>query len=206
MTKKMSNSLEQAKKEYAEFEERVKRSVLLSNLSPEVTAPILKMALEQFGNVVSSEFIPNLNFPYDIPQCALVEMEDPGKAGKVIKTMTSFPFMISGMPRPVTASPAKAEMFADRPALPGRKINFRWVDKSHPDFEVGERIKRLCSRHIKETFALAQLQLEEEAKLGKQQEDMVVSNYKKHEMIELLLQDGIAARLAHRYGINLSED
>ncbi|KAK8916679.1 hypothetical protein KSP39_PZI023223 [Platanthera zijinensis] len=202
----MSNNLDQARKEYTEFQERVKRSVLLDNLSPEVTAAVLKMALEQFGNVVNIEFIPNLNMPYDIPQCALVEMDDPGKANKVIRTMKDFPFMISGMPRPVSAHPAKAEMFTDRPPLPGRKISFRWVEKSNPDFEVAERVKRLCSRHVKESLALAQLQLEEEEKLGKQQEDMVLSNYKKHEMIELLLMDGIAAKLAHRYGIDLSED
>ncbi|XP_020578082.1 uncharacterized protein LOC110023152 [Phalaenopsis equestris] len=202
----MSNNFEQARKEFTEFQEKVKRSVLLSNLSPEVTAAVLKMALEQFGNVVNVEFIPNLTIPYDMPQCALVEMEDSEKAIKVVKTMKDFPFMISGMPRPVSAYAAKAEMFSDRPAQPGRKINFRWVDKSSPDFEVGERLKRLCSRHGKESLALVQLQLEEEEKLGKQQEDMVTSNYKKHEMIELLLLDGIAAKLAHRYGIDLSEE
>ncbi|XP_028552549.1 uncharacterized protein LOC110100112 isoform X1 [Dendrobium catenatum] len=206
VNKRMSSSIEQARKEFAEFEEKVKRSVLLSNLSPEVTAAVLKMALEQFGNVVNIEFVPNLTIPYDMPQCALVEMEDPVKARKVIKTMKDFPFMISGMPRPVSAHPAKAEMFSDRPPLPGRKINFRWVDKSSPDFEVAERLKRLCSRHGKESLALAQLQLEEEEKLAKQQEDMVMANYKKHEMIELLLLDGIAAKLAHRYGIDLSEE
>lgn len=206
VNKKGLNGLEQARKEFAEFEEKVKRSVLLFNLSPEVTTAVLKMALEQFGNVVNVEFIPNLTIPCDMPQCALVEMEDAEKARKVIKTMKDFPFMISGMPRPVSAHPAKAEMFSDRPAKPGRKINFRWVDKSKPDFEVGERVKKLCSRHVKESLALTQLQLEEEDKLAKQQEDMVMSNYKKHEMIELLLMDGIAAKLAHRYGIDLSED
>lgn len=153
----MSSCVEQARKGFAEFEEKVKRSVLLFNLSPEVTAPVLKMALEQFGNVVNLEFIPNLTIPYDLPHCALVEMEDAEKAGKVIKTMRDFPFMISGMPRPVTAHPVKAEMFSDRPAKPGRKIKFRWVDKSNPDFEVGERLKKLCSRHGKESLALAQV-------------------------------------------------
>ncbi|PKA47460.1 hypothetical protein AXF42_Ash020189 [Apostasia shenzhenica] len=202
----MSNTSEEAKKKYADFEEKVKRTVLLDNLSPEVTSAVVKTALEQFGSVLSVEFIPNLTIPFDIPQSALVEMADAEKASKVIKTMKEFPFMISGMPRPVRALVAKPEMFADRPPLPGRKINFCWVDRSDPDFEVADKLKMLCGKHTKENLALIQLQLEEEEKLAQQQDDMIQSNYKKHEMIELLLQDGIVAKLANHYGINLSED
>ncbi|KAG0497238.1 hypothetical protein HPP92_001929 [Vanilla planifolia] len=167
---KLSNNVEQSKKEYADFMDKVKRTVLLDNLSHEVTATVIKSALEQYGNVINVEFVPNFAIPYDIPQSALVEMEDALQASKVIKTMRGYPFMISGMPRPARAQPA-TDMFADRPPLPGRK-----------------------------------LQLEEEVKLAKQQEEMVQSNYKKYEMIELLLQDGIPGKLARHYGMNLSEE
>nr|CAD1839557.1 unnamed protein product [Ananas comosus var. bracteatus] len=68
--KKMSSSSEQARKAYAEFEEKVKRTVLLENLSPHVTTSVIKTAVDQFGTAVNVEFIPNYTLPYNIPQAA----------------------------------------------------------------------------------------------------------------------------------------
>lgn len=150
----MSTNTEEARKAYAEFEGKLKRTVFLDNLSPKVTPAVIKMALGQFGNVRNVEFMPNYTIPYDIPQCALVEMEDANKADAIITEMTNFPFMMSGMPRPVRARHAKAEMFADRPAPPDRKIEIRWVDPSDPDFEVAKKLKEMVKRHKAETLAL----------------------------------------------------
>ncbi|EHA8592308.1 hypothetical protein COCNU_contig69417195G000010 [Cocos nucifera] len=201
----MSTNME-ARKAYAEFEEKVKRTVFLDNLSHKVTPAVIKMALGQFANVVNVEFIPNYTIPYDIPQCALVEMENQEKANGIITEMTNFPFMIGGMPRPVRARPAKAEMFSDRPAPPDRKIEVRWVDPSDPDFEVAKKLKEMVQRHKAETLALVKLQLDEEEKLAKQQSEMLKSNVKKYEMIETIMQDKTASSLARHYGINLADE
>ncbi|XP_072971605.1 ASI1-immunoprecipitated protein 1-like [Typha angustifolia] len=202
----MSTNLDQAKKAYAEFEEKVKRTVLLDNLSPQVTTSVIKTALDQFGAVVSVEFIPNFTIPFNIPQAALVEMENPKQATSVINMMNDYPFMMSGMPRPVRACPAKAEMFADRPSPPDRKIQIRWVEPSDPDFEVAKELKQLVKRHHAETLALIKQQLEEEEKLAKQQQEMLSGNYRKYEMIENIMQDGTVARLARHYGVNFADE
>nr|POE70974.1 hypothetical protein CFP56_14716 [Quercus suber] len=91
-----------AQADYAAFEERRKRTVYLDNLSPQVTEPVVKTALNQFGNVKSVQFIPNYIEPRNIPQCALVEMENTRQAEAVLSEIFQFPFMISGMPRPKT--------------------------------------------------------------------------------------------------------
>nr|XP_010912036.1 uncharacterized protein LOC105038047 [Elaeis guineensis]XP_010912037.1 uncharacterized protein LOC105038047 [Elaeis guineensis]XP_010912038.1 uncharacterized protein LOC105038047 [Elaeis guineensis] len=202
----MSTDMEEARKAYAEFEEKVKRTVFLDNLSPKVTPAVIKMALGQFANVVNVEFIPNYTIPYNIPQCALVEMEDEDKAKAIITEMTNFLFMMSGMPRPVRARPAKAEMFADRPAPLDRKIEVRWVDPSDPDFVVAKKLKEMVQRHKAETLALVKLQLDEEEKLAKQQAEILKSNVKKYEMIETIMQDKTASRLARHYGVTLGDE
>ncbi|XP_008785867.1 uncharacterized protein LOC103704384 [Phoenix dactylifera] len=202
----MSTNTEEARKAYAEFEEKVRRTVFLDNLSHKVTPAVIKMALGQFGNVVNVEFIPNYTIPYNIPQCALVEMEDAKQANSIITEMTDFPFMMSGMPRPIRARRAKAEMFADRPAPPDRKIEVRWVDPSDPDFQVAKKLKEMVVRHKAETLALVKLQLEEEEKLAMQQAELLKSNFKKFEMIENIMQDGAASCLARHYGVKLADE
>ncbi|XP_020083890.1 uncharacterized protein LOC109706917 [Ananas comosus] len=201
----MSSSSEQARKAYAEFEEKVKRTVLLENLSPHVTASVIKTAVDQFGTAVNVEFIPNYTLPYNIPQAALVEMEDPKHVDTVISMMTDFPFMMSGMPRPVRARRAQPEMFADRPS-PDRKMQVRWVDPSDPDFEAAKKLKLLAKGHHVETLALIKKQLEEEEKLAKQQLEMLTANYKKYEMIENVMKDDTLGRLARHYGISLADE
>ncbi|KAF8405756.1 hypothetical protein HHK36_007833 [Tetracentron sinense] len=226
-------------KEYAAFEEKVRRTIYIDNLSPQVTGAVLKTALGQFGTVTDVQFIPNYTEFRSIPQCTLVEMETAKQAKSIVTEMTNYPFMMSGMPRPVRARPAEVEMFSDRPPKPGRKIHCRWVDPNDPDFEVAKKLKFLTRKHAAEasfilkcmdTFAIPlcslhrnlqlhwtvdtfgtivlilQLQLEEEEKLAKQQAESLKANYKKFEMIESVMLDGTAGRLARHYGLSAMDD
>ncbi|KAL6007634.1 hypothetical protein ACLOJK_033133 [Asimina triloba] len=195
-----------ADKEYAAFEEKVKRTVYVDDLSPQVTAAVLKTALDQFGTVVSIQFIPNYIEPRRIPQCALVEMETAKQAKSVIAEMTNFAFMMSGMPRPVIVRPAEAEMFADRPPRPGNNIQCRWADPKDPEFEVAKKLKYLTRKHATEVSMLIKHQVEVEEKLSEQQEKTLKGNYKKYDMLDSLAADGILNRLARRYNIDLVDD
>ncbi|XP_074568235.1 ASI1-immunoprecipitated protein 1 [Curcuma longa] len=197
---------EDARNAYNEFLEKVKRTIFLDNLSPQVTEPVVKKALGQFGNVVKIEFIPNYTIPYPIPQAALVEMENEKQAKGIVAELTSYPFMMSGMPRPVRAKPAKIEMFADRPALPDRKIEVRWVEPSDPDFNVVNELKLLYKRQNADHLAMVKHLLDEEEKIQKKQEETLQGNYKKYEQIEKLMGEGISSRLARQYGLRLDDD
>ncbi|KAB2062365.1 Putative RNA-binding rbpD [Gossypium arboreum] len=192
--------------EYAAFEEKVRRTVYLDNLSPNVTESIVRTALDQYGTVKSVEFIPNYLEPRNMPQCALVEMEKGKQAKVVISTLSEFPFMMSGMPRPVRARAAVAEMFGDRPRKPGRQIRICWLDTADPDFEVASKLKQLVKRHATETAVMLKHQLEKEEKLAKQQGETLKANYKKYEMIDSLMADGAARRLARCYNLRVSDD
>lgn len=136
--------------EYAAFGERVKRTIYIDNLSPQVTDAVLKAALDQFGNVVNVQFIPNYMNPQNLPRAALVEMETSTQADGIIAEMATSPFMVAGMPRPVSARAAVAEMFDDRPRKPGRRITFQWLDPKDPDFEVAMKTKHLIRKHAAE--------------------------------------------------------
>lgn len=48
--------------------------------------------------------------------------------------------------------------------------------------------------------------MEEEEKLAKQQEDNLKANFAKYEMIEAIMVDGTAERLARHYGLNLRDE
>ncbi|KAM1281607.1 hypothetical protein ACFX2H_022064 [Malus domestica] len=100
-----------SKFEYAAFEEKVKRTVYLDNISPQVTESIVKTALSQFGTVKSN-----------VLHCALVEMENPKEASVIGKEITEFRFMILGIPRLVRALSAAANMFDERPTMPRRQM------------------------------------------------------------------------------------
>ncbi|XP_022722066.1 uncharacterized protein LOC111279310 [Durio zibethinus] len=192
--------------EYAAFKEKVRRTVYMDNLSPHVTESVIRTALDQYGTVKSVHFIPNYLGPQNIPQCALVEMEKEKQAEVVISTLSQFPFMMSGMPRPVRARAAEVEMFADRPRQPGKQIHFRWLDPADPDFEVASKLKRLAKKHATETAVMLRHQLDKEEKLAKQQGEALKANYKKYEMIDGLMADGTARRLARHYNLRVSDD
>ncbi|OMO57619.1 hypothetical protein CCACVL1_25733 [Corchorus capsularis] len=193
--------------EYAAFVKKMRRTVYLDNLSPHVTEPVVRTALDQYGTVKSVQFIPNYFEPNNLPRCALVEMEKEKQAEVVVSTLSHYPFMMSGMPRPVRARAAEAEMFSDRPRKPNRRnILFRWVPPTDPDFEVANKLKRLAKRHADETAVMLKHQMDKERELAKQQSETLKANYKKYEGIDSVMADGTARRLARYYGMRVSDD
>ncbi|XP_027332349.1 uncharacterized protein LOC113847439 [Abrus precatorius] len=198
--------MESSAEEYAAFKLKVSRTVYFDNLSPQVTESVIRTALDQFATVKSVKFIPNYIGPSNLPQCALVEFESTKKAKEVISMIGQYPFMMSGMPRPVRAQHAVMEMFDDRPRKPNRKIICRWLDPSDPDFEVAKELKNLTRKHAAEIDFLHKLQLKEEEKLAKQQEETLEVHYKKFKMIEGIMADRTAHRLARMYNLHVADD
>ncbi|KAM7279347.1 hypothetical protein ACFE04_006481 [Oxalis oulophora] len=199
--------LSKAREEYAAFEEKVRRTVYLDNMSHQVTASVIKTAMDQFGAVKNVQFIPNYIGPKNMPQCALVEMETEKQAEAVITTLFEYPFMMSGIPRPVRARAAELSMFEDRPAKPGRpKIEVKWLDASDPAFETAKEIKRVVKRHAAEVNYLVEKQLESEEILAKQQAETLKANYKKFEIIDKITSEESARALARRYNLRIGDE
>ncbi|KAF7124348.1 hypothetical protein RHSIM_Rhsim12G0009000 [Rhododendron simsii] len=73
----LCHGFNESETDYAAFEERVRRTVYVDNLSPQVNESILKSAFDQFGNVCKVEFIPNYAEESNMPRYALVEMDSP---------------------------------------------------------------------------------------------------------------------------------
>ncbi|CAN0896753.1 hypothetical protein LINGRAHAP2_LOCUS18687 [Linum grandiflorum] len=192
--------------EYKAFLEKVDRTVYIDNLSPQANESVIKTGLDQFGNVKSVSFIANYMDPRNSMRCALVEMEARDQARNVISMLNESPFMMAGMPRPVRALKAEAEMFDDRPSKPGRKILFRWVDPKDMDFKVVQEMKRAVLRHAAEDSFLYKTQLEEEEKLHKQQLETLKANYKKYEMTAGVTSDGVAHKVVEIYGMRVADD
>ncbi|XP_061994847.1 ASI1-immunoprecipitated protein 1-like isoform X2 [Rosa rugosa] len=192
--------------EYSAFEEKVRRTVYLDNLSPQVTEPVVRKAISQFGTVKNVQFIPNYLETKNIPVSALVEMENPRQANAIVSEISHRPFMVGGIPRPVRAREAKPEMFEDRPAKPGRKIEFRWVETKDPDFEVANKLKQLAKDHALEVDIALNQQLEDEEKLAERQQGALKANHEKYEMINGVITDGTAKRLAQHYHIPVADE
>ncbi|KAL9256436.1 ASI1-immunoprecipitated protein 1-like protein [Drosera capensis] len=148
---------------------------------------------------------PNYLEPNNPACCALVELENEDQAKSVLEVLASYAFMMSGMPRPVRARPAEAEMFVHCPVRPGRRIQLYWVDPSDPDFEVAQTLKDLTKKHYAEAYLL-KLQLVEEERLSKQQAETLKTSHQKYGMIDTILDDGTAKWLADHYRVNLADD
>ncbi|XP_037488222.1 uncharacterized protein LOC119366567 [Triticum dicoccoides] len=196
----------QAEKEYADFEARVKRTIYIDQLSPLVTSQVIKASLAQCANVVSTEFIENYTIEYEIPAAALVEVDNVSQAQAAVDLMNNFPFMIGGMPRPVRAVFAKPEMFPDRPRKPGLKIEFSWVKQGDPGYDGMNKLKGLMRRQEAENMALIKNQLEEEKELASQQQETLVANSNKYDMLENLVNNGEITKLAQHYKVKLGDD
>lgn len=188
----------EAERAYAGFEEQVKRSIYLDNLSPQVTEAVIKSALDQYGCVTKIQFIPNYIEPNNTACSALVELENAKQAANVVDELTAYPFMMSGMPRPVRAQLAKEEMFEDRPVKPGRRIQICWVGPDDPDFEAAQTLKKLAKKHQAEAAYLHKCQIEEEEKLSRTQDETLKSTYHKYEMMDKVLSEK-TERLAKHY-------
>jgi hypothetical protein len=117
---------------------------------------VIKNALGQVGQVENVDILPNDVMPFgNLAQAALVEMESAKKAKAVIGTLNDFPFMISGVPRPVRAKAAWPELFRDRPTRPGKRpIEFRWVNPLDPDSDNIKKLELMAKRHQAERIAL----------------------------------------------------
>ncbi|GER56841.1 RNA-binding (RRM/RBD/RNP motifs) family protein [Striga asiatica] len=191
--------------EYNAFLKKVQRTIYVDNLSPQVTEKVMRAAFEQFGEVVSIQFIPNYFEPKNMPVAALVEMESPKQAQAILGQMENYPFMVLGMPRPIRSRPARAEMFEDRPRKPGQRIVCRWVGPEDPDFEVAKKLKNLAKKHEAEAFVLLEQQRAEEEKLAKQQNEILNGHYKKFELLEGVFLDGSAKNLGHQYNLPLAD-
>ncbi|BAF24489.1 ASI1-immunoprecipitated protein 1 [Oryza sativa Japonica Group] len=203
----MVTSHEDAKKAYADFEKKVKRTIYIDHLSPQVTSSVLKAALAQCANVVDVEFIVNYTIPYDIPSAALVELDDEIQAKAALDLMNDFPFIIGGMPRPVRATCAKPDMFRERPPCPDIKKEFRWVKQEDgTEYEGMKKLRILAKRQEAENMALIKNQLEEEKELAKQQQELLDGNYKKYDMLENVVQNGNMKSLAQHYGVSLADE
>ncbi|KAJ0836420.1 putative RNA recognition motif domain, nucleotide-binding alpha-beta plait domain superfamily [Helianthus annuus] len=190
--------------EYVAFEEKVKKTIYIDNLSPQVTKAVLENAINQFGNVKDVQFIPTYFASCGVC-AALVEMESAKQAEEIICEMGDSPLMISGMPRPVRAQKARVEMFEDRPKKHQRTIVCRWMDPSQQNFELAKKIKDLTKKHAAEAqYIMLQLE-EEEEKLHKQQSETLKTNYKKYDLIDGVQADGNVKRLKVEYGMTLND-
>jgi len=198
---------EQANKEdYADFEARVKRTIYIDQLSPQVTSQVIKAALEQCANVVNTEFIVNYTIPYDIPAAALVELDNESQAKAAVNLMNDFPFIIGGMPRPVRAVYAKPEMFRDRPRKPGLKFEISWVKQGDPEHDGMAKLKGLAKRQDAQNMALIKTQLEAEDVLAAQQQETLDANYRKFDVLENIMQNGNIKNLAQHYKVKLADE
>ncbi|KAL3357504.1 hypothetical protein AABB24_017960 [Solanum stoloniferum] len=197
--------MESLMKEYAAFEEKVKRTIFIDSLSPAATEAVVRASLDQFGNVIQVKFIPNYLEPKNVGLSALVELENADQAKTIISEISSSSFMICGMPRPVRARAAEAEMLDDRPIKPGRKIVCRWLDSSDPDFEVAKKLKHLVSKHAEEANFCLKHQLEEEENLAKKQTEILNATYKKYELIDSVVGNRVAERLSERYRVHAAK-
>ncbi|CAN4118508.1 unnamed protein product [Withania somnifera] len=197
--------MESSTKEYAAFEEKVKRTIYIDSLSPVATEAVVKAAFDQFGNVIQVKFIPNYLEPKNIGQSALIELENAAQAKTIISEISNSSFMICGMPRPVRARAAEAEMFDDRPIKPGRKIVCRWLDSNDPDFGVAKKIKLMVKKHAEEAKFCLKQQLDEEESLAKKQTEILNATYKKYELIDSVVGNRVADRLAERYKVRVAD-
>ncbi|KQK20224.1 uncharacterized protein LOC100827544 [Brachypodium distachyon] len=202
--RKNSADLE-AIKEFQEFEERVKRTVYLDNLSHHATEAIIKSSLSQFCTLRKVSFVVNYTIPYNIPQSALVEMETEKDAEVLVSMLHDFPFMMYGMPRPVRAKRATAEMFNDCPRRPGSKFKFHWVGPTDPDSEILKRLKLISRRHEVENLALIEHELEEEKLLAEQQQENLNCNFRMMETMDTVILSGMANYISRIYSINWNE-
>lgn len=192
-----------SEKDYAAFLEKVKRTIYVDNLAPQVTETVMRTAFNQFGNVKSVQFIPIYLEPKNAPRAALVEMETPKQATEIITEMGNLPFMILGMPRPARARAARLEMFDDRPRKPGRKILCRWLDPKEPDFEVAMKVKNVVRKHAAEASIVLEQQRGEEEKLASQQSETLKAQYKKFELLNTVFDDGTVKDLGRRYDMRI---
>ncbi|KAL8136352.1 hypothetical protein V2J09_002353, partial [Rumex salicifolius] len=195
-------SMGEAERAYAVFDSKVTRTVYLDNLSPQATEAVIKSAIEQYGTVIKVQLIPNYAEPILKSCSALVELAKAKQAVHVVNILSSYPFMILGMPRPIRVCHAEEEMFADRPPKPGRKIKICWLKPVDEDFKVARKLKKMAKKHLAEFAYLLKHQSEEEEKLAKTQAKTLKRAYMYHAMMEENLNTRLLNRMKKCYTDN----
>lgn len=197
------------------FEEMVRRSLLLDDVFPLVTVPVIRTALGQFGSVQSVQILSNPLDPNLAPKRVLVEMASAREVAHAIKEIQDHALMIKAVPRPVTAMRAEPTLFPDRPRkirnpnpndrkrpYPNStpKFSCAWVERGHPDWNMVHQQKVLAKKHATESLYLMQELRKEEEKLAQEQEERVTVNIKKLDMIDACMKDKTLGKLSWYYG------
>lgn len=196
-----------AQSEYQKFEEKVKRCLMLEDVTPQATIPMIQTALGQFGTVVSIDLINDPLDPKHAAKRVIVEMRTYREAAHAVKEIQEHPFMIKGVPRPVRALSALPTMFPDRPQKPGGvKRTCEWVKPGDPDWEKYNDFKQLAKKHAQEIAYLMEVIRKEEEKLAQEQEEKVKENVKKLDEIYNCSRDRIIQRLSRYYGVKYEGD
>lgn len=188
--------------DFDKFDERVRRSVVLEEVTPHVNIPMIQTALGQFGTVVSVDILANPLESKLAAKRAIVEMESQKDAAYALKEIQEHPFMIKGVPRPVRATAAVHTLFPERPRKGSlSKLAWEWVEPGHPDFAAANELKRMAKRHAAESAYLMQQLRKDEEKLAQEQEEKVKENIKKLDEIINCAKDNTIQRLSRYYGL-----
>eukprot|EP00245_Coleochaete_scutata_P007128 TRINITY_DN22227_c0_g1_i1.p1 TRINITY_DN22227_c0_g1~~TRINITY_DN22227_c0_g1_i1.p1 ORF type:complete len:196 (-),score=64.46 TRINITY_DN22227_c0_g1_i1:600-1187(-) len=162
------------------FQEQLKRTVYIDNLSHNIMESVLQKAVEQFGTVVSIKICKDERDSRRSLGCALVEVEHPEQAEHIVTTLDKWLFMLGGMPRPVRVSPAVPEMLdrsldvqvqVECPALHPRLQDRRG--------DLLKKLTELADEHAKEKANLEEAKQREEEELHAKQEETYRQDYQK---------------------------
>lgn len=197
-----------AASEFQKFEEKVKRCLMIEDVTPQANNALILTALGQFGTVVSIDIINDPLASKHAPKRVIVEMKTVREAAHAVKEIQERPFMIKGVPRPVRALAAVSTMFPDRPQKPNSstKRTCEWVKPGDPDWDKYNEFKQLAKRHVQETAFLTEAMRKEEEKLAQEQEEKVKENVKKLDEIYNCIKDKIIQRLSRHYGVKFEGD
>ncbi|KAG6396248.1 hypothetical protein SASPL_142394 [Salvia splendens] len=160
--------------EYDEFLKKVERTIYLDNISPAVTEPVLKAAIDQFGKVITVQFIHAYLQPNGI-HAALVEVENKKQAETLINELESVPFMVGGC-----------------------------LGLSGPRLLVSRCLLiKLVKKHAEEVAFLLNEQVKEEEQLAKMQSHTLNGHHNKLKLIESISGEGKLRKLAQIYEIDI---
>lgn len=194
--------------EYQKFEEKMKRCLMIEDVTPQANNALILTALGQFGTVVSIDIISDPLASKHAAKRVIVEMRTAREAAHALKEIQEHVFMIKGVPRPVRALAAVPTMFPDRPQKPNsnNKRTCEWVKPGDPDWDRYNESKQLAKRHAQETAFLMELMRKEEEKLAEEQEVKVKENLKKLDDIYNCIRDRVIQRLSRHYGVRFEGD
>eukprot|EP00897_Mesotaenium_endlicherianum_P006108 jgi/Mesen1/5525/ME000279S04738 len=172
---------------------KLSRTVFIDNLSLKVNEGVLTNALAQFGDVMSVHIVKDALDPTVSCGCALVEMGSPDQAANFVMETEEKLFMIGTMPRPVSASLARREMFDNPPPGPAAAVQIRprllplgkgGVGPPNSDSATARKRRRLAQQHEEERQMLLEMQRKEREALHNEQESILGDYQQKHRLID----------------------